>query len=161
MVVSSYHELPATTRVWIYQSNAPFSEEDIPQVRQFIQQFVNRWVSHNQQLRAYGDVLHNLFVVLMVDESQAGASGCSIDKSVYFLKELQQHYGVDLFDRMTFAYLEGDQAVPVSRAEFQSLYQQGKLTENTPVFDTLVNNKGDFEAQWVKPLGKSWHKRML
>jgi len=161
MVVNSYEELPSTTRVWVYQSNRPFPKEDIPELRNHIQRFVSQWVAHNQVLRAYGDIMHRLFVVLMVDESQAGASGCSIDKSVYFLKKLGQTYGVDLFDRMIFAYRKGEKAVPVTREEFQALYQQGEITDETPVFDTLVNNKGDFETQWVKPLRESWHKRML
>jgi hypothetical protein len=161
MVVTSYEELPPTTRVWIYQSNRPFTDAEIPRVRDHIRQFVSQWISHNQQLKAYGDILHGLFIVLMVDESQAGASGCSIDKSVYFLKKLGQAFEVDLFDRMVFAYREGERAVPVSRPEFQTLYQQGKLSDETPVFDTLVNNKEDFESKWIKPLGESWHKRML
>lgn len=153
--------LPDSTRVWIYQSNTPFPEKDIPEIRTQVQDFAQQWISHNRQLRAHGDVLHNRFVVLMVDESQAGASGCSIDKSVYFLKNLQAQYNVDLFDRMRFSYLDGDQVMTVSKEEFAQLYSEEKINNDTPVFDTLVNTKGDYEAAFVKPLGKSWHKRMV
>ena len=153
--------LPKSTRIWIYQSNQPFQDVDIPEIKAHVQRFAQEWISHNRQLRAHGDVLHNRFILLMVDESQADASGCSIDKSVYFLKALQAEYGVDLFDRMRFSYQHGDAVETVSREEFARLYAEGKINDETPVFDTLVTNKGDFDQAFVKPLGESWHKRMV
>lgn len=153
--------LPSSTRVWIYQSDKPFEAKEIPKIQQQVQDFAQAWVSHNRQLRAYGNILHNRFIVLMVDESQAGASGCSIDKSVYFLKNLQAQYEVDLFDRMRFSYLDGEEVKTVSRDEFAKLYINGDITGETLVFDTLVNNKADFDTNFVKPLNKSWHKRMV
>lgn len=154
-------QLSADTRVWIYQSNQAFKKEDEPQVKNYIKQFVQQWVSHNRQLKAFGDLVHRHFVILMVDESQAGASGCSIDSSVRFVKGLQAEYGVDLFDRMTFTYLDGDQVVTADRATFAAKYQAGEITDDTLVFDTLVDNKLKFETGWIKPLGQSWHKRMV
>ena len=159
--MTEYATLPDTTRVWIYHSNQPFKNEDLPLIKVKLQQFAIQWVSHNRQLRAYADVLHNRFIVLMVDESQAGASGCSIDSSVKFLKNLQAEYQVDLFDRMVFAYQDGEEVKSVPRAEFASLYDSGKINDATPVFDTLVKNKGEFDGKWIKPLGESWHKRMV
>lgn len=153
--------LPPSTRVWVYASNQPFNAEDTPTVRAKIQDFAQQWISHNRQLRSVGDLLHDRFVVLMVDESQADASGCSIDKSVYFLKSLQAAYGVDLFDRMQFSYLDGETVKTVNRDTFAQLYQEGQIKDDTLVFDPLVSTKADFDAAFVKPLGKSWHKRMV
>ncbi|MCB9288330.1 MAG: hypothetical protein H6560_13570 [Lewinellaceae bacterium] len=159
--MDTYKMLPDTTRVWIYQANRPFEDNDIPEIRRKAQAFAQSWVSHNRQLRAHADVLHNRFIVLMVDENQADASGCSIDKSVYFLKQLQAEYGVNLFDRMVFSYKDGDEVFTVPREEFTRLYQEGKINDDTLVFDTLVGNKGALENEWVKPLSQSWHKRMV
>lgn len=156
-----YDNLPASTRVWIYQSSRPFTDVELPMIRQYLQQFAIQWVSHNRALRAFADVFHEQFIVLMVDESQAGASGCSIDASVHFLQQLQVKFGMDLFDRMTFAYKEGDKVKTAHRSEFKQLYQAGKISEETLVFDNLVNTKGAFDEKWVKPLGESWHKRMV
>ncbi len=155
-----YDTLSATSRVWVYQSSRPFEEKDIPGLKAKIDAFARSWVSHNRQLRAVGDVLHHRFIVLIVDESQADASGCSIDKSVYFLKQLQGEYEVDLFDRMVFSYLEGEEVVTVPRDIFAQRYQGGQINDETLVFDTLVNTLGDFQHSWVKPLGQSWHRRM-
>ena len=158
MMIEHY---PDSARLWIYQAERPFREEDVPAIRARLQQFAAQWVSHNRQLQATGEVLHQRFVVLAVDESRADASGCSIDKSVAFLKALQAEYDRDLFNRMNFSYKDGDEVHTVSREEFIRLYAEGIIDDDTPVFDTLVAAKGDFEAGFLKPLGKSWHKRMI
>ncbi|MCB0611377.1 MAG: hypothetical protein H6562_12915 [Lewinellaceae bacterium] len=153
--------LPETARVWIYQADRPFNPEETPAVRQKIKRFADEWVSHNRQLQAEAELYHDRFIVLIVDESHAGASGCSIDSSVRFLRGLEAEYGVDLFDRMTFAYQQGSDVKTAGREQFAELYASGAINDQTPVFDNLVNNLGDFRHQWVKPLGESWHKRMV
>ncbi|GJM32678.1 MAG: hypothetical protein DHS20C18_16790 [Saprospiraceae bacterium] len=159
--MTNIDSLPDTTRLWVYQSNRPFKQEELPMVKTYLDQFVKQWVSHNNQLSALGEILHDRFILLMVDENQAGASGCSIDASVHFLKSLQAEFGVDLFDRMRFSFQQGEQVKTVSRDEFASLYASGAINDDTLVFDTLVNNKKAFEEGWLKPLKESWHHRMV
>ena len=48
-----------------------------------------------------------------------------------------------------------------SMQEFQELANSGVINEQTLVFNNLVNTKKEFESNWLIPLGKSWHKRML
>jgi len=78
--MNTYDVMPANSRVWVYQSNRAFTDNEVEKINEQLTLFVDKWVSHNQALKAYGAVYHNQFVVLMVDESQAGASGCSIDR---------------------------------------------------------------------------------
>jgi hypothetical protein len=161
MIEVSYQVLPDTSRVWIYQSSRDFTDQEVDRLHNQITDFTRQWVSHNQQLRAFGDVFHRRFIVLMVDESMAGASGCSIDSSVHFLKGLEQEYQTHLFDRLTFAYRKDDQVHFADQHEFARLYQQGQINDDTIVFDNLVNNKGDFQKAWEKPLKDSWHSRLV
>ncbi|NRB62721.1 MAG: hypothetical protein HRU40_06800 [Saprospiraceae bacterium] len=156
------HALPESARVWVYQSKEPLADSLVTEIRQHIQSFVRQWVSHNQALRAAGDLLLNRFVVLIVDESQAGASGCSIDSSVHFLKNLQANYGLDFFDRMYFTYEDqhGDMHT-VSSADFAVAYRNGHINDRTYVFDTLVKTKQEFDQHFRKPLSESWHARMV
>ena len=159
--MTAYDILPNTTKVWIYQASQPFPVDSILEMRHLLSDFTKHWHSHNNQLNAFGEIYHNQFIVLMVDESRAGASGCSIDKSVHFIKQIEQQFGIDLFDRMTFTYKDGETIKTAQRDEFAALYQAGKINDDTLVFDNLVKNKGEFDAQWLKPLGASWHKRMV
>ncbi len=149
------------SRVWIYQSNRRFTEAEEKELSAELQEFTRQWVSHNQRLKATGKVLFSRFIVLMVDETQVGAGGCSIDRSVAFLKQVQAAYQIDLFDRMRFAFLDGGEVVSLSREEFAAYYQSGKISGDTQVLDTLVSTRQDFEQGFIKPLRLSWHQRML
>ena len=153
--------LPDTTRVWIYQSTRPFTEMEITVLKSQINGFVSEWTAHSHQLAAAGDVLFERFIVLAVDENQAGASGCSIDKSVNFIKGIENQYVTQLFERMNFAFLEDGDVSVVSSAEFSRLYTEGVLSENTLVFDNLVQSIGTMKSQWIKPVKSSWHKRFV
>ncbi len=159
--MTNYEILPDSTRVWIYQAKAPFSETISQEIQEHLSQFATNWISHNNQLRSYAAVYHDQFIVLLVDESQAGASGCSIDKSVRFLQQIQDQYKVELFDRLTFTYKDGEVIKTAHKTRFSELYKAGEITDDTLVFDNLVTNKADFEKNWLKPLKDSWHKRMV
>ena len=160
-IKNTYDLLPAETRVWIYQSSRKFTAEETQKVDAQLLAFTQEWASHNRALKALGKVYHNQFLVLMVDESMAGASGCSIDSSVHFVRDIQQQLGVDFFDRMTFAWEDTDGVKTAHRSEFAELYKEGKITDETLVFDNLVNTKGQFEERWLRPLKESWHARMV
>ena len=153
--------LAPTSRVWIYQANPAFATKDLPALQKLLDDFAQRWVSHSQQLRAHAEVRYGRFIILMVDESQAGASGCSIDSSVRFMQQLEQQFNVQLFDRLTFAYQQDNEIRTADREQFAQLYAAGLINDDTLVFDNLVNTKAALASEWRKPLRESWHIRMV
>ena len=153
--------LPETSRVWIYQNKGAIPEAALPEISEAMARFASQWVSHNKQMSALGLVLHDRFLVLLADESSVGAGGCSIDSSVHFIKTLEQQYGLDLFDRMAFSYKNEEGVHTVDSNTFSDLYKRGEINDDTIVFDTLVNTKGALDQSFEKPLGQSWHKRMV
>lgn len=159
--MTNHESLSAQSKVWIYQASRPFTAQELAELEHYLQQFAEKWVSHNRALKSSAKVFHRQFIVLMVDETQAGASGCSIDSSVHFLQRLSAHFQVDLFDRMTFAYQENNEIKTAHKDTFVELFQQGLISEQTLVFDNLVATKEAFDQQWLKPLKESWHWRMV
>lgn len=154
--------LAPQSRVWIYAAERPLKANECALALAKSQQFVQQWTAHNQQLRAAALVLEERFLVLAVDESQAGASGCSIDKSVHFVQALGQALGVDFFNRMRFSYRDARGAVhTVNRQTFQNLHQEGAIDAHTIVFDPLVKSWAELQNSFEKPLADSWHQRML
>jgi hypothetical protein len=45
--------------------------------------------------------------------------------------------------------------------EFQTLINDGKVDDQTLVFNNLVSTKNELDSNWQIPLHKSWHKRLL
>ena len=153
--------LTPESRVWIYQAAEPFAAQQVPEIAAHVQAFAQRWVSHSRQLQAGGAVLNDRFLVLAVDESQAGASGCSIDSSVQFVKQVGAQYQRDLFDRLRFSYEKDGAVHTVSKDEFAALYQQGEINDDTIVYDPLVKTLGELRSTFRKPLRESWHARFV
>ena len=153
--------MPDTARVWIYQSTRPFTETEAVVLTSQINGFVGEWTAHRKTLLATGTLFYNQFIVLSVDESLNDASGCSIDASVYFIKDIENQYNVQLFERMNFAYLDGETVKTAPSTVFSQLYTEGSLSDDTLVFDNLVNTVGALKTAWLKPLKSSWHRRFV
>ena len=156
-----YQDMPENSKVWIYQSNRPFREVEVDGIRHKLKTFLENWQAHGNNLIAFGDVYYSQFVVLMVDEKEAKASGCSIDTSVHFIEELGKIYEVDFFDRLSIAYVFENQVKVVSKNEFKQLLKSGELSNETIVFNNLIKNKLEFENKWKIPVKASWHKTLV
>ena len=153
--------LPAHARVWIYKSAKGFTPEQREAILAQGQAFTSSWAAHGAALDACVDVLLDHFMVVAVDEQQAMASGCSIDKSVRFVQDLEKGMGINLTDRMV-VLCEKDGSVHSCRVpDVQDLLKRGELTADTIVFDDLVNTKADLDARFRSPLRLTWLARWL
>ncbi|HYG16403.1 MAG TPA: ABC transporter ATPase, partial [Bacteroidia bacterium] len=147
------------SKVWVYQSDRFFTEAEVADLTDALQRFASQWTAHSHQLQAAGEVRYNRFIVLMVDETQASASGCSIDSSVHFLKGIEKHTGVSLFDRQQIAYRKGNEIKTVPMQELAAALESGELTPETIVFNNTVTTKAQLEANWEMPLQATWMNR--
>lgn len=149
------------SRVWIYQSDRELYDEQVKRLHEILNNFTAEWTAHNHQLKAKAEVRYNRFLILIVDESQAGASGCSIDKSVNFMKKVEQQFDIHLFDRFNFAYRDGEKVLSLPRHNFEELLKSGKINTDTIVFNNLVQNLQQLETKWEVPFKDSWHVQLF
>lgn len=153
---------PKSSRIWVYQATRELKPTELEYILLSLKKFIPAWTAHDQQLSAHGWVANKLFLFLMVDESQAGASGCSIDSSVAFIRSLGEKLNIDWFDRLTFAYKDdGDRIHLIHKDELPDAYQSGKVHDNTIFMNTLINTLGDIEKKWEVPLKDSWHYKFV
>ncbi|MEX0968251.1 MAG: ABC transporter ATPase [Bacteroidia bacterium] len=148
-------------KLWIYQADRKFTDDEATAIAQKLRKFTANWAAHGQALKAQAAVMHNLFILLQVDEARAKASGCSIDSSVALMREIESEYHVNLFDRQQVAYKQNDEVHTTTLQELPQLFSTGKLTENTLVFNNLIQTPNELERSWAVPLKESWHKRFL
>ena len=154
-------EFSSHSRVWVYQSDRKLTVDEVVQIQVQLDNFTHSWTAHNNQLKAKAEIRYSRFLVLIVDESQAGASGCSIDKSVNFMKQLEQQFGLSLFDRFNLAYRDGEEVVSVPRQQFEELLKQGTINTETIVFNNLAQNVTELETKWEVPFKDSWHIQLF
>jgi hypothetical protein len=149
------------SRVWVYQADRELTSAETSDLEQQLADFATGWTAHNHQLKATAIVQYNRFIILVVDETQAGASGCSIDKSVRLMKELEGQYGINLFDRFNLAYREGNSIVSVPRERFEELIAENRITSETIVFNNVVQTLADLKTKWEVPFKNSWHAQLF
>lgn len=158
----TFAQMPAHSRVWIYQSDREIKDIEIDEIRRKAAMFLMEWSSHGNLMLATIDVVHNRFIVVCADEEEARASGCGIDKSVRFLQQLEKDYGLNLFDRMLVAYRDTDSRIKTVKLQvFEQMMENGELNGETIVFNNLVGTKEEMLAKWEVPVKQSWHARML
>jgi hypothetical protein len=154
-------QFSTNSRVWVYQSDKKLTDDLVAQIQQRLDSFTTQWTAHNNQLKAKGEVRYNRFLILIVDETQAGASGCSIDKSVHFMQNLEHEFGINLFDRFNLAYREADEVLSLPRHGFEDLLKNGAINTNTIVYNNLVQNLSELETKWEVPFKDSWHIQLF
>lgn len=149
------------SRVWIYQADRAFTAAEQEPLQEVLRDFTRSWSAHGNALAAGFELRHDRFIVLFVDEAQAGATGCSIDKSVKLMKAIEQEFGVNLFDRFQTAYKGGDEIRAAGRTELEALIRSGAIDEDTIVFNNLVQTKKELDQNWEIPFKASWHARVF
>lgn len=145
------------SRVWIYQSNREFTAQEIAEIEEKLIVFTDQWKAHGNELFAKAEVRYGFFIILTVDENQAPVTGCSIDSSVRLIKEIEQAYGVDMFDRFNIAYKLGDRVVVNGKEDFETMINIKQVTPQTIVFNNMVQTLEEFENKWEVPFANSWH----
>ncbi|SDG98232.1 ABC transporter ATPase [Psychroflexus sediminis] len=160
-MVVEFSELPDSSRVWVFQASRGFSEDELNEIKPKIERFLENWTVHGQSLKAGFDIRYNRFIVLGLDESQASASGCSIDASVHFIQSLEKEYNVDLLDKMNVSFKNGEFVAYKPLLDFKKMVKQKAVSPQTIVFNNLVNTKSEYKEFWEVPMTESWHSRLL
>ena len=153
-----FSQLPAEARLWIYQADRQLTAEESASIGQELKAFVANWLAHKVKVAGEGILLYDRFVMLAADESDVSVSGCSIDRTVHFIKVLGARYKVNFFDRSYTCYQDGDQIAGCDIDTFLALIAEGKVNDQTIVFNNTVTTLGQLRSAWQQPLSRSWQK---
>ena len=156
------NELPLNSRVWVYQASRKLEDVEVERLQEEMDVFVSGWEAHNVLLKAKGEIFYDQFLVFFVDEKNQNATGCSIDKSVAFIKSLEQKFGIELMNRMLLTYRDKKDVIQtLPMIHFQELVAKGEILDSTIVFNNLVTSKKEFIEKWEVPVKDSWHVNLL
>lgn len=149
------------SRVWIYQSSRLFSLGEALEIEESLQAYTQSWKSHGAAVKAAGYLFFGQFIILMADESAVSVGGCSTDDSVRFIKQLEQRYQVQLFDRTTLAFVVNEKIQLLPLGQFPYAVTNGFITPDTLYFNNTVLTKAELESNWIIPVRASWLAKRL
>ena len=156
-----FEKLPENSRVWIYQANRSFTDDELNEIRARLDTFIEQWTAHGSDLYSGYTIKYKRFIVIGLNQDLNNATGCSIDASVHFIQQLEKDYKVDLMDKMNVSYKQGEFVAYKPLTEFRKMAKDKAVSKNTIVFNNLVNTKEEFLEHWEVPAKDSWHSRFL
>jgi hypothetical protein len=149
-------------KCWIFPSNKDLTPQS-ELISKVLDPYVNAWTAHGSQVEAEVALLYGHFIVVVEGVSGEPSSGCSQDSLRTIISQLERQLGTPLMAGGRVFYLgDANTVIAVSRQEFQSAAQAGRVGPETMVFDTLVEKVSDLKAGiFVLNAGKSWHQKWL
>jgi hypothetical protein len=145
-----------SSRVWVYQASRLFAMSEALEIESLLNDFSSQWKSHGTPVKGAGYLFFGQFVILMADETASGVSGCSTDSSVRVIKDIEQRFGVNMFDRTMLAFLVKDKVQLLPLSQLQYAFDNQFITADTPYFNNLVETKKELEEDWIQPVKNSW-----
>ncbi|MDP4262016.1 MAG: hypothetical protein Q8941_05740 [Bacteroidota bacterium] len=146
------------SRVWVYQCNRLFTVNEALQIEELLKEFIRQWHSHGTPVKGEAHLFFGQFIVLVADETATGVSGCSTDSSVRLIKDIEQRFGVNMFDRTTLAFAVKDKVQLLPLSQLQYAFDNGFIDGDTLYFNNLVQTKEELETKWIVPVKESWLK---
>ncbi|HJP86405.1 MAG TPA: hypothetical protein VJ852_10475 [Gemmatimonadaceae bacterium] len=162
MPMTNFDKLPDDSRVWVFSADRTLNDEQSKQLLDEVDRFLPTWTAHGAPLTVGRDWRYARFLTIAVDQSSAGASGCSIDGLFRTLKSLEPRIGASLVTSGLVFFRDQTGAVQsVDREKFTDLGAEGKLSADTTVFDPTVTTLGEWRARFELPLRDSWHAKLI
>ena len=69
-MIVDFQTLPETARIWIYQCNRSFSEEEILDISKKLQTFLEGWTAHGADLKAAFEFKYKRFIIIGLDQEK-------------------------------------------------------------------------------------------
>ncbi len=162
MPVVSLETLPDASRVWVFGSDRPIVGEAAERLLHDVDEHLKSWKAHGAPLTVSSQWRDDRFLVVAVDQSETGATGCSIDTLFRVLKDLQGDLGANLVGGGRVYYRDANGVVQsAERAEIEELASSGAITKDTVIFDTSLTDLGAWRRGFETPAKDSWVKDLL
>lgn len=162
MPIARMEDLPNDARVWVFGADHALGSKETAILLEEVDRFLAQWKAHGAPLTAARSWTHDLFLTIAVDQSTAGASGCSIDGLYRALRALEPRIGASLLTSgCVFFREESGQITCADREKFTALGAEGKVSSDTQVFDPTVRSLGEWRARFELKARESWHSGLL
>ena len=158
-MVIDFDKISSHSPIWVFQSNKILDSSLISQIEVDVNNFLNNWTSHNLEMKSSYKILHRLFLIISVENNFSNPSGCSIDKLINFIKNINQIYNIDFLNRLNVSFRHENKIKVVELIEFKNLILNGIIDSDTIVFNNMIHTKAELNENWETKVSESWYKK--
>ena len=138
------------SRIWIYAAEQKLTNEQEAYILKEISDHLQSWNAHKVPLTAGVTILENHFIVVALDESENGASGCSIDTLQNKIQELEKELSISLLNRLNIFCKIEDEILCIPSFKLESIAKA-----NTLFYDLTIQKKSELHS-YLKPISEGW-----
>jgi hypothetical protein len=144
MPVVPFETLPDASRVWVFGSDKPLTDDGATALMKGVDEYLADWKAHGAPLTVGREW------------------GCSIDGMFRTLQQLERSVGASLVGGGRVFYRGAAGAVQSApRADVSRLSKEGAITKDTVVFDTSITDLGKFRTGFERRAKESWVAELL
>jgi hypothetical protein len=148
-----FAQLPDNARVWVYLSEKAVSTDQQNQIGSFLRTAMKTWAAHGEPLTGGFEFSGNHFLILGVDQAAHLPSGCSIDASMRWIKEINQTFGLDFLFRSIAIQNDSD----ISFAPIFGIKKSvstGIIRADSLIYDQQIQILSEYKTAFLKPAYK-------
>ena len=162
MPTIAFDALPDTARVWVFAADRPVRGARAERLLAAVDQYLAGWKAHGLPLTNAREWRDDHFLMVAVDQSEAHASGCSIDGLFRTLRALEPEIEASLVAGGNVFYRDAAGLVRVaSREEFAELGRRGEIGPETVAYDPTVRTLAEWAERFETRVAESWHAQLL
>jgi len=138
------------SRIWIYAADQKLTNEQENYILKSISDHLQNWESHKVPLTAGVTILEHHFIIIALDETKNGASGCSIDILQNKIQNLEKELSISLLNRLNIFCRINDtiKCIPTTKLA-------DNANKETLFYDLTIQKKNEL-SNWLKPIEEGW-----
>ena len=154
-MLTDFHTLSEESRIWIYAAEKALSQDQQNYIINGISEKLKDWNAHKKPLTAGVKILENHFIVIALDESKNGASGCSIDTLQNTIQNIEKELSIPLMNRLNVFCKIEEEIVCIPSFKLGSIAKS-----DTFFYDLTILKKSDL-ISYLKPIYEGWCFHLL
>ena len=145
-----FDKISDNSRIWIYASETELTNNQYDYILEKLSNHLRNWEAHKVPLIAGVTILENHFIIVALDDSKNGASGCSIDTLQNKIQEIEKELSISLLNRLNiFCKIEGViKCIPINKLA-------DNANKKTLFYDITIQKKSKL-SNWLKTIEEGW-----
>lgn len=154
----TFENICSEARIWIYQSTIELNKEQVLGISGFLVSNIEEWSSHGAPIKGSFSFYYNRFLIIAADTNFNATSGCSIDTSSRWIKQINSDFNLDFFDRSQ-GYLENEELKFFPILQARKYISSGIISSDTIILNNQISKKCDLDVNWKIKASESIFKR--
>jgi hypothetical protein len=155
-----FEKLPEDARIWVYLADKNLAESEMNAVGDYLKIGMQTWAAHGEPLIGGFTFLENLFLIIGVDQKAHLPSGCSIDASTRWIKEINAKFGIDFLTRAIVVNNTNSlEILPVF--QIKQYVEKGLIQANSVIYDQQISTKSELPTGFLKPANELFGRYFL